>query len=82
MKGEGAPHFREIEPTTGDINPAPNLTPSMYTSPAVFSEEGRAIFSRDWSFACPADKVTMPGDYVSVTVARAPLKSFAVMTEH
>lgn len=63
----------EIEMTAREINSAYNLTPEMYTSAEVYAAEERAIFAREWIFGCPVDKVAKPGDYVTTTVAGAPL---------
>lgn len=63
----------EIDETICDISRAANLPPEMYTSKEIFAAEQRAIFSREWIYACRADQVAKPGDYVTVEIAGAPV---------
>jgi choline monooxygenase len=73
MRPETMMEPAEIDSTAREINAAHNLTPAMYTSQDVYAAEERAIFAREWVFGCPVDKVAKPGDYVTTTVAGAPI---------
>jgi choline monooxygenase len=63
----------DFEPTRRELSSAFNLPPEMYTSIAAFAAEKKAIFSREWIYACRADQVPNPGDYWTTQIAAAPL---------
>jgi Rieske 2Fe-2S family protein len=46
----------------------PTLPGRYYTDPAIFEEEKRNIFSRQWHYVCRAQDVPSPGRFVRVTV--------------
>jgi choline monooxygenase len=49
------------------------LPGSWYTSEAVFRQEQRAIFGRSWQYACRADEVARPGDYLACRAGSVPV---------
>jgi phenylpropionate dioxygenase-like ring-hydroxylating dioxygenase large terminal subunit len=55
--------------------PAPGhlLSPRVFTSPAVFEHELRAIFARGWIHLADLDDVRAPGDYVTARIGRTPV---------
>ncbi|HEY0934400.1 MAG TPA: Rieske (2Fe-2S) protein, partial [Trebonia sp.] len=46
----------------------PTLPGRYYTDPAIFEQEKREIFSRQWQYVCRGQDVPAPGRFVRVTV--------------
>jgi len=53
--------------------PGQNLPPRVFTSPAVFEAEQRAIFARSWVHVCDLRDVPAPGSYATGTIGRTPV---------
>jgi phenylpropionate dioxygenase-like ring-hydroxylating dioxygenase large terminal subunit len=53
--------------------PGTNLPPRVFTSPAVFEAEQRAIFARSWVHVCDLRDVPEPGAYATGTIGRTPV---------
>jgi phenylpropionate dioxygenase-like ring-hydroxylating dioxygenase large terminal subunit len=63
----------DLETSTCPVDSARLLPPAMYTSPAFFEFERRAIFDRDWLCLGRADQVPKAGDYFTITMLGEPL---------
>ncbi len=53
--------------------PGQNLPPRVFTSPAVFEAEQRAIFARSWVHVCDTIDVPEPGSYATGLIGRTPV---------
>jgi len=53
--------------------PGRNLPPRVFTSPAVFEAEQRAIFARSWVHICDLRDVPEPGSYATGLIGRTPV---------
>ncbi len=53
-----------------ESDPARSLTPraEFYTSPDLFRREVERIFHRSWNYACHAEALRQPGDYVTARI--------------
>ena len=49
------------------------LPARWYTDPAVHAVERERIFARTWQYACPAEWVAEPGDYVACHAGHVPI---------
>ena len=54
---------------TRDPERSYTLPASYYFDPAIYEREKKAIFYRQWTFACHTGQVAEPGSYVTVKVA-------------
>jgi choline monooxygenase len=63
----------ETEALGESLSAGATLPASWYTSNAVFCLEKRAIFSRYWQYACRADEVARPGDYLACRAGSVPV---------
>jgi hypothetical protein len=46
----------------------PTLPGRYYTEPAIFEQEKREIFEKQWLYVCRAEDVPAPGRFVRATV--------------
>lgn len=46
-----------------------SLPANWYCSPDIFRREREKIFSRNWSFICPADNLVEPGQYITAQIS-------------
>ncbi len=53
--------------------PGRNLPPRVFTSPAVFEAEQRAVFARSWVHVCDLRDVPEPGAYATGMIGRTPV---------
>ena len=53
--------------------PVQSLPREAYTDRAWFERERRQLFSRNWTYACNANDIGQPGDYVTLLVGEYPL---------
>lgn len=53
---------------TADPEESYALPGAYYTDPAIFELEKETIFSKNWVFACHAEKVREPGSYTTVDI--------------
>ena len=59
----------EFERSTGDVNEAVGLPPAVYTDPAFFAFERRAVFASEWLCVGRTEQIPEVGDYFTVTLA-------------
>ena len=57
------------------VPPAPGqlLPPTVFTSPALFAHEQRAIFARSWIHVADLDDVPGPGAYATAMIGQTPV---------
>lgn len=53
--------------------PGRNLPPAVFTSPAVFEEEQRAVWPKSWVHVADLGDLPAPGSYVAATIGRTPV---------
>jgi choline monooxygenase len=63
----------EMDALDESLKAGATLPASWYTSESIFRQEQRAIFSRYWQYACRADEVARPGDYIACRAGSVPV---------
>jgi phenylpropionate dioxygenase-like ring-hydroxylating dioxygenase large terminal subunit len=64
---------QQMEAVTAPLGQAQTLPPIAYTSPALFEQECKSIFYKEWVCVARVDQVPNPGDYLRVDIIKQPL---------